>query len=63
MNAKYRGSNFLSYGMFRKTLSEAKETLCFVPVLVVFGIAEKIARIPVGTLAENLPKGRQSAYS
>jgi hypothetical protein len=40
--------------MFRKTLSETCEALRFVPVLVVFGIAEMIARIPVEAPVENL---------
>jgi len=53
MNAKYRGSNFLSYGMFRKTLSDTEEALCFVPVLAVFGTAEMFANLPVEALAEN----------
>jgi hypothetical protein len=54
MNAKYKGSNFLSYGMFRKTPSETLEALCFIPVLLVLGVAETVARIPGGELAGNL---------
>ncbi len=54
MYAKQSGSNFSSYGMFRKTRSEAFEAVRFVLVFGVVGMAKKTQEKPVGALINDL---------